>query len=215
MKIKRLGNITYPDAQKIQENKFKKNLDIKQSGQKVENCLLICEHPHVFTLGKSGAENNLLIDTAFLEKINASFYKTNRGGDITYHGPGQIVGYLHFDIDNFNIGTKEFVNKIELLIIEMLNEFGIKTEQKKGASGIWKRSESPRERKICAIGLKISRGITMHGFALNVNTDMSYFNYINPCGHIGAGTTSMQQELNKLVDIEVVRNAIVQKFKQF
>jgi lipoyl(octanoyl) transferase len=167
--------------------------------------LIFVEHPHVYTLGKSGQVNNLLINDDFLKKINASYYQSNRGGDITYHGPGQIVGYPIFDLDHLNIGVKEYIHRIETAIIDTLKSYKIKASRLDGATGVWLESGTPETRKICAIGVRVSKAVTMHGFALNVNTNLKYFSYINPCGFIDKGVTSMQKELGKEIPIEEVK----------
>jgi lipoyl(octanoyl) transferase len=170
--------------------------------------LIFVEHPHVYTLGKSGEVNNLLINDDFLKKINASYYKSNRGGDITYHGPGQIVGYPIFDLDYLNIGVKEYIHRIETAIIETLESYKIKASRLDGSTGVWLETGTPNARKISAIGVRVSKAVTMHGFALNVNTDLKYFSYINPCGFIDKGVTSMQKELGHTVDLEEVKSKL-------
>ena len=170
--------------------------------------LIFCEHPHVYTLGKSGEQNNLLINTEFLNKINASYYRSNRGGDITYHGPGQLVGYPIFDLEKLKIGIKKYIFLIEESIILTLREFGIDASRLENTTGVWIDVSSPGTRKICAIGVRVSKAVTMHGFALNVNTDLSYFSYINPCGFQDKGVTSMQKELDHPVDLNEVKECI-------
>lgn len=170
-----------------------------------DNRLLFVEHPHVYTIGKSGDQNNLLIDSKFLEKIKATCFHVDRGGDITYHGPGQIVGYPIFDLQQFGMHIKQYVFSLEQSIINTLAEFGLMGSRIPGATGVWLDPDTPKARKICAIGVKASRQITMHGFAFNVNTDLSYFNYINPCGFRDKGVTSLSQELNVKQDIEEVK----------
>jgi lipoyl(octanoyl) transferase len=173
--------------------------------------LIFVEHPHVFTLGKSGKENNLLINADFLASINATYYKTDRGGDITYHGPGQLVGYPVFDLDTLKIGVKEYIHNLEESIIQTLVEYGIQTTQLGGAAGVWIVPDPPGiARKICAIGVKVSRGVTMHGFALNIATDLNYFNYINPCGFTDKSVTSMYKELGISPDMAEVKDKIKQ-----
>jgi lipoyl(octanoyl) transferase len=167
--------------------------------------LIFVEHPHVFTLGKSGQANNLLIRDDFLEKIHASYYRTDRGGDITYHGPGQIVGYPIFDLDLLKTGIKAYIHNIETAIIDTLAAWNIQSARLEGATGVWLEPGTPDARKICAIGVRVSKSITMHGFALNVNTDLKYFSYINPCGFIDKGVTSIQKELGIGVDIDAVK----------
>lgn len=174
--------------------------------------LIFVEHPHVYTLGKSGMENNLLINPEFLSTINATFFHTDRGGDITYHGPGQLVGYPIFDLDQMGIGAKKYISGIEDSIISLLKEFGIDAGRLDGATGVWiKSDEPPVNKKICAIGVKISRGVTMHGFALNVNTDLSYFQWINPCGFTDKGVSSIEKETGGAVDMEKVKKLLREK----
>lgn len=171
--------------------------------------LIFVEHPHVYTLGKSGKENNLLIRDDFLKSIHATYYKIDRGGDITYHGPGQLVGYPIFDLDVLRIGIKTYIHEIEESIIELVAEFGLTAQRLDGATGVWLRTESqPAMRKICAIGVKVSRSVTMHGFALNVNTDLNYFSYINPCGFTDKGVTSIARETGSPVQMDHVKNKL-------
>jgi lipoyl(octanoyl) transferase len=171
--------------------------------------LLYVEHPHVYTLGKSGKENNLLINPDFLQTIHATFYRTDRGGDITYHGPGQLVGYPIFDLDSLGIGVKDFIHRMEEAVISTLAETGIKAGRLEGATGVWlEATEEKPVRKICAIGVKVSRGVTMHGFALNVNTDLNYFSYINPCGFTDKGVTSIEKETGKKAGMETVKKVL-------
>ncbi len=178
-----------------------------------ENRFLLVEHPHVYTLGKSGDENNLLIHGDFLKKIEAVFYKIDRGGDITYHGPGQLVGYPIIDLEYYKIGVREYIEKMEDAIIDTIAEYGIVGSRKEGATGVWLDAEKPaKARKICAIGVRVSRYVTMHGFALNVNTDMRYFSYINPCGFVSYGVTSLERELGKKTDMQEVKDLVKTKF---
>ena len=180
-----------------------------------KNYFLLVEHPHVYTLGKSGDEKNLLAHSDFLEKIQATFYKINRGGDITYHGPGQLVGYPIFDLEFYKIGVREYIEKMEDAIIKTIAEFGLTGGRKEGATGVWlDATHKVRARKICAIGVRVSRYVTMHGFALNVNTDMRYFNYINPCGFSAFGVTSIQQELGREIDMQQVISIIKRNFNE-
>ena len=179
-----------------------------------KNQFILVEHPHVYTLGKSGDEKNLLGHGDFLKKIEATFYKINRGGDITYHGPGQLVGYPIIDLEHYNIGVREYIEKMEDAIIATIAEYGLKGGRKEGATGVWLGFDHPsRARKICAIGVRVSRYVTMHGFALNVNTDMRYFTYINPCG-LTFGVTSIQQELGKEISMDEVKRIVKEKFNQ-
>ncbi|MBN1987699.1 MAG: lipoyl(octanoyl) transferase LipB [Prolixibacteraceae bacterium] len=185
----------------------------RKSGQPTsKNHFILVEHPHVYTLGKSGDESNLLANSEFLEKIKATYYKINRGGDITYHGPGQIVGYPIIDLEYYKIGVREYIEKMEDAIIATIAEYGLEGGRKEGATGVWlDAGHKVRARKICAIGVRVSRYVTMHGFALNINTDMRYFTYINPCG-LTFGVTSVQQELGRKTDMEEVKSILKEKF---
>lgn len=177
--------------------------------ENINGTLIFVEHPHVYTLGKSGSENNLLVDHIQLKARDASFYRIDRGGDITYHGPGQIVGYPIFDLDAINIGLKEYIYRLEEAIIRTVSEYGLKASRLKGGTGVWLEPEiSGRARKICAIGIKASRYVTMHGFAFNVNTNLEYFNYINPCGFTDKGITSLEKELGEKQDFESVKGEV-------
>ncbi len=180
-----------------------------------KNHFLLVEHPHVYTLGKSGDEKNLLAHGDLLKKIDAVFYKINRGGDITYHGPGQLVGYPIIDLENYKIGVREYIERMEDAIIETIAEYGLTGGRKEGATGIWLDFEHKvRARKICAIGVRVSRFVTMHGFALNVNTEMRYFNYINPCGFQSFGVTSIQRELGREIPMDEVKTLLKEKFNK-
>ncbi len=174
--------------------------------------LLFVEHPHVYTLGKSGSENNLLINYMQLQAHEASFYHIDRGGDITYHGPGQLVGYPIFDLDLLGIGLRQYIGRLEQAIADTLEEYGLHGAAVEGATGVWLDTGpglSPR--KICAIGVKVSRGVTMHGFAFNINTDLEYFSHINPCGYTDRGVTSLQKELGKTLSVEEVKGVVREK----
>ena len=210
-----LGLIDYKECWDYQEDLLAEVVADKRSSGKPskKNHFLLVEHPHVYTLGKSGDESNLLAHSDFLKKIEATFYKINRGGDITYHGPGQLVGYPIIDLENYKIGVREYIEKMENAIIETIAEYGLTGDGKKDATGIWlDAGHKVRARKICAIGVRVSRFVTMHGFALNVNTDMRYFNYINPCGFASFGVTSIQQELGKEISMDEVKNLLMEKF---
>jgi len=212
--IKNLGLIEYQEAWDFQENLFKQLMDAKIAGKPTPNYLLFCEHPHVYTLGKSGSVNNLLINNRQLQEKNVSFVKTNRGGDITYHGPGQIVGYPILNLENFGLGIRDYVGLLEESIIKVLADFDLKGERLPGATGVWLDPGVPgKTRKICAIGVKASRFITMHGFAFNVNTDLRFFNYINPCGFTDKSVTSLQKELGMEMNFEAVRVQVFDKMK--
>lgn len=218
-----LGKIDYKEAWEYQEKLFEKIVSLKRqnrdlpSGEqiKIKNHLLFCEHPHVYTLGKSGSENNLLIDQLQLKAKNASFYKINRGGDITYHGPGQIVGYPIFDLELFNVRIKQYINKLEEAIIKTLSLYNLKGERLKNGTGVWLDPEIPgKARKICAIGVRVSRFVTMHGFAFNVNSNLEYFNYINPCGFVDKGITSLEKEVDAKIDINNVKLVVREKMSE-
>jgi|GEM_PF-30728 len=176
---------------------------------------IVCEHPHVYTLGKSGQANNLLINDDFLKKIGASYYHIERGGDITYHGPGQLVGYPILDLDRHNLSLKKYIFLLEEAIIQTLSDYQITSSRMDGATGVWLDVGGKNPRKICAIGVRASRSVTMHGFALNVNTDLSYFSHINPCGFTDKGVTSMAKELQKSVDIDDVKRQVFAHFLAF
>lgn len=207
------GLIDYQEAWNKQQVLFDKLVGRKQQGTIADDTLVMCEHPHVYTLGKSGQFENLLISDEFLKSINATFYKIDRGGDITYHGPGQLVGYPIIDLERFGISLKEYIYMIEDVIIKAVAEFGINGERLDGATGVWiDPSLRGKARKICAIGVKASRFITMHGFALNVNTNLDYFSYINPCGFVDKGVTSLEKELGRAIDMGEIKNIVLDKF---
>ena len=214
---KDIGQKDYKETWDYQADIFAKLVDSKKPGTMASESrqnilpgtLIFVEHPHVYTLGKSGSENNLLLDFMQLQAKEASFYRIDRGGDITYHGPGQIVGYPIFDLDVIKIGLKEYIYRLEEAIIKTLNEFGITASRLEGGTGVWLDPEvEGKARKICAIGVKASRYVTMHGFAFNVNTDLTYFNNINPCGFTDKGVTSLQKELGARQDFESVKEKV-------
>ena len=178
------------------------------------NYLIFVEHPHVYTLGKSGDEHNLLLNFIQLQAKEASFYKTDRGGDITYHGPGQLVGYPILDLENFGIGLRQYIYNIEETIIRTLSVYNIEAARDPQATGVWLDVGKPASRKICAIGVKSSRFVTMHGFALNINTNLEYFNYINPCGFSDRGVTSLEKELGTKQDFERAKGIVLDKFAE-
>lgn len=218
VKFEDIGLIDYHKAWDYQEKLMKQNTDIKlhnreQNNKKTtQNHLLFCEHPHVYTLGKSGDENNLLLDDAGLENANAIFVRNNRGGDITYHGPGQIVGYPIFDLEYFYTDLHLYLRSLEESIINTLKHYEIAAGRIDGLTGVWLDSGvKGKERKICAIGVRCSRWITMHGFAFNVNTDLSYFKNIVPCGIDDKAVTSLAQELNYNPDINEVKTILKQE----
>lgn len=212
MKIDDWGLIDYNIAWDKQELIFRNTIDLKTKELATDNVLVLCEHPHVYTLGKSGDEHNMLLNYIQLQAAHAQFVKTNRGGDITYHGPGQLVGYPIFDLSNFKIGLKQYIYLVEEAIIRTLADYNIETTRLEGATGVWLDVDKPTCRKISAIGVRSSKFVTMHGFALNINTDLTYFNHINPCGFIDKGVTSMQKELGKLIDMKEVKEKIIKQF---
>ena len=194
---------------KIIQQKIKNRELPKESQIVTDNYLLLVEHPHVFTLGKSGDESNLLVNEEQLEDQHASYYKINRGGDITYHGPGQLVGYPILDLDNFFTDIHKYLRLLEETIILTLNDYGIKAGRSSGETGVWLDSEDPlKARKICAMGVRCSRWVTMHGFGFNVNSDLNYFNNIIPCGIQNKSVTSMEKELGHKVDMEEIKEKI-------
>lgn len=208
--------VEYQAAWDIQKNMLDQLLEKRKNYSVTSHSgfLILCEHPHVFTLGKSGSINNLLINETMLKEKGATFFKTDRGGDITYHGPGQIVGYPILDLNLLGLGVKEYVHRIEETIINTLDIFHIAAERLPGATGVWLDANTKKTRKICAIGVRVSRGITMHGFALNVNTDLSFFNYINPCGYTDKAVTSIAKELGSQQNIEEVKAQLKKKITQ-
>ena len=209
-----LGLIDYKEAWDYQEKRFNKILDVKKNNRKENrqdptlSYLLFCEHPHVYTLGKSGDENNLLVNEDYLKSRGATFYKINRGGDITYHGPGQIVGYPILDLDHFFTDIHKYLRYLEEAVILTLADYGIKSTRSDGETGVWLDVGSEHARKICALGVRSSRWVTMHGFAFNVNCDLSYFGNIIPCGIVDKSVTSMQKELGKEVDMQEVQQKL-------
>jgi len=216
---KDIGKKDYKEVWDYQTEIFKKLVDSKNTPNDVQNLppgtLIFVEHPHVYTLGKSGSENNLLINSVQLKAKDASFYKIDRGGDITYHGPGQIVGYPIFDLEAVGIGLKEYIYRLEEVIIRTVGEFGVIASRLNGATGVWLDTEiSNKTRKICAIGVKASRFVTMHGFAFNVNTDLAYFNYINPCGFVDKGVTSLEKEIGRKPDVDSVKELVKKNMQE-
>lgn len=220
---KDLGLIRFQEAWDYQTSLFEQVIDLKRMNHDLPLCeqtanfnyLLFCEHPHVYTLGKSGSESNLLINQEVLKQKGAEFFKIDRGGDITYHGPGQIVGYPIFDLEAMSIGLKEYIHKMEEVIIQVLEKYNIIATRLEGATGVWLDVEIPQKaRKICAIGVKSSRYVTMHGFAFNVNTDLEFYHYINPCGFVDKGVTSMQKELGREIDMEDVKALLKDAFAE-
>ncbi len=213
-----LGMIDYKEAWELQERTLMKVISEKPgtgNGGPPSQVVYFCEHPHVYTLGKSGKNQNLLIPDDILKKIHARFYRIDRGGDITYHGPGQIVGYPVIDLEFLGIKVKEYVWKLEESVIRTLKRYGVRAERLDGATGVWLDAGKPgKTRKICAIGVRVSRYVTMHGFAMNVNTDLRYFQYINPCGFTDKGVTSLQQELGREMDLREVGNVLKDRLSE-
>ena len=209
-----LGLIDYRKCWDYQEELFAEILAVKSANRKenktdiTQNHLLFCEHPHVYTLGKSGDEKNLLVNEDYLKSRGATFHKINRGGDITYHGPGQIVGYPILDLDNFFTDIHKYLRFLEEAIILTLKEYGLESERSPGETGVWFDVGTPKARKICALGVKSSRWVTMHGFAFNINADLSYFGNIVPCGITDISVTSLQIELEKEMGMEEVKNKL-------
>ena len=223
VKFLQLGTIDYQEAWDFQEKLFAEILEIKKNNRNgspeeekpTPNYLIFCQHPHVYTLGKSGSENNLLINEDFLKAKGATFYKINRGGDITYHGPGQLVGYPIFDLDNFFTDIHKYLRLLEEAVILTLAEYDLVAGRIPGLTGVWLDHEKQlRPRKICAMGVKCSRWVTMHGFALNVNTDLDYFNYIVPCGITDKAVTSLQKELGREISMTEVEEKMIRHLSQ-
>ena len=219
--VKDLGHKDYKETWDYQESLFEEIVELKRKNRAentdlpTPNYFLFVEHPHVYTLGKSGHIENLLIDEAALAKKGATFYKINRGGDITYHGPGQIVGYPIIDLENFFTDIHKYLRSLEEVIIRTLADYGIKGERSEGETGVWLDVGTPFARKICAMGVRASRWVTMHGFALNINTDLGYFDNIIPCGIRGKAVTSLNVELSKeKVDTEEVKRYILKHFEE-
>ena len=225
-----LGIINYKAAWDYQEELVKSNLEIKSAARNAvktgdaplgpkelptKNYLLFCEHPPVYTLGKSGHMENVLLSEEEMEEKEIEFFKTNRGGDITFHGWQQIVGYPIVDLEKFYTDIGKYMRSLEEVIILTIGEYGIKGERSKGETGVWIQPGIPgRERKICAMGIRCSRWITMHGFALNVNTDLNYFNHIIPCGIVNKQVTSVEKELGYKVDFEEAKEKVKRNFEK-
>ena len=211
-----LKQIGYEEALVKQTAAFDKLLDFKKQDKSTDNQLFFCEHSSVLTIGKSGNETNLLVPERLLKQRGVSLFHINRGGDITYHGPGQITGYPVFDLEYFQLGLKQYIHTLEDIIIRFLDLYGIKGERLEGATGVWIEPETQgKARKICAIGVKSSRYITMHGFALNINTDLSYYSLINPCGFTDKGVTSLAKELGSQQDFELAKKQLYTLFKEY
>lgn len=201
-----LSNIEYGSAWEYQEKLFADAILHKTNGLNVDDHLLFCEHPHTLTIGKNGHADNLLFSQEYLSDKGVALFRIDRGGDITYHGPGQLVAYPIFDLENYGIGLRQYIRNLEEIVIRLLAMYNICAERYDGAAGVWIDTDKPHlTRKICAIGVRSSRFVTMHGLALNVNTDLSYFSLINPCGFTDKGVTSMQKELGEEMDMAEVK----------
>lgn len=215
-KFHSLGVIDYKECWDFQETLFNEILKQKREEKtNIVNHLIFCEHPHVYTLGKSGSEDNMLINYIQLQAKNATFHKINRGGDITYHGPGQLVGYPILNLTAFEVGIKDYIFKIEEAIIIALKHFNVEATRLDGAIGVWLDVDNPKKvRKICAIGVRTSHWVSMHGFAFNINTDLDYFNHINPCGFTDKAVTSLEKELGYKQDFEAVSSVVKQSLAE-
>lgn len=213
VKWKDLGRKDYREVWQQQQALQQEVKEQKLAGTGFPGYLLLVEHFPVYTLGKSGNEANLLINAIQLKARQAEFIQVDRGGDITFHGLGQLVVYPVLDLECFHLGIKEYVHRLEEVVIRVLKEYGIKGERLEGATGVWLEAHTARARKICAIGVKCSRYVTMHGFALNVNTDLTYFNAIHPCGFVDKGVTSLARELDREVPLEEVKKRVCHGFE--
>ena len=207
-----VGTMGYGECWRLQQRLFEGAIAKKAAGEVPEQTILLVEHPPVYTLGKSGKESNLLVAEEFLKSLGAEFFHIDRGGDITFHGIGQIVGYPILDLSQLGIGLKAYIDAIEGAVIDTMAEWGIDCQRVAGASGVWIVEQGKPMRKICAIGVKSSRWVTMHGFALNVNTDLKWFSLINPCGFTDRTATSMERELGRKVDLEEVKARLLEHF---
>lgn len=207
-----IDTATYEEGLLLQENLFNAQLEKKANQKPTSNTLILLQHSPVYTLGKSGDLANLKVP---IEETGAEFHKTNRGGDITYHGPGQITGYPIFDLNQLSLGVRQYVESLEQCVIDCIADYGLKGGRVDGASGVWLDIGTEKERKICAVGIKISRGISMHGFAFNINTDLSYFENIIPCGIEDKGVTSLQKELGKKMDLKEVEKKLTSYFEKY
>lgn len=218
IQLQDIGLKNYKDAWQTQNELFQEIIAIKLENRDREeqkttpNYFLFTEHPHVYTLGKSGNLNNLLLSEKQLKEKGISFFKSNRGGDITYHGPGQIIGYPIINLDYFFPDIHLYMRNLEEVIIKTIAEYGLKGERSEGETGVWLDVGTPFARKICALGVRTSRWVTMHGFALNVSTNLGYFDHIIPCGIRGKNITSLETELNRKIQHEEVKTKILKHF---
>lgn len=208
-KIVDWGLVPYQKAWEKQHEIFYAQLERKQTSLPTqEDTIIFCEHPHVYTIGKSGEDSNMLMDATRLSELGATLYHIDRGGDITYHGPGQIVCYPIIDLERYGLNVRTYVSLLEDCVIDVCDSYGLKASRLDCARGIWIDAEGNNARKICAIGVRASRYITMHGLAFNVNTDLNFFNYINPCGFKDKGVTSLEQELGRKLDMKEVKQKL-------
>lgn len=205
------GNIVYEKAWEKQTELFNEIISCKIFGKPYKNHIIMCEHPHVYTLGRSGKNNNMLLGEQQLKAINAELVHIDRGGDITYHGPGQLVCYPILNLEDYKLGLKEYIYRLEEAVIRVCSAYAIRAGRMDKATGVWLDSNSSSARKICAMGVRSSRFVTMHGLALNVNTDLKYFSYIHPCGFIDKGVTSLQNELHREFNIQEVKKLLLQE----
>jgi lipoyl(octanoyl) transferase len=210
-----LGIIPYAEAWERQAGLFAENVKAKLENRPTRNILLLCEHPHVITIGKNGKEVNLLFSEEYLAEHSVSLFSTDRGGDVTYHGPGQLVAYPVFDLETFRIGLKQYVFNLEEIMIRLLRQYSVEASRSEGAAGVWLDAGIlAKMRKIGAVGIRSRRYITMHGFALNINTDLSFFSLINPCGFTDRGVTSLYNETGRITDMDAVKEKIRRLFEE-
>jgi lipoyl(octanoyl) transferase len=208
------GTVPYAEAWDRQRQLFDAVLADKQNGRPHVDRLILVEHAPVYTLGRSGKANNMLLTDAQLQAIGATLYHIDRGGDITFHGPGQLVAYPILDLEHYGLGLKAYIHLLEEAVIRTIGAYGVTGDRVEGATGVWLDKGTPRERKICAIGVRSSHFVTMHGLALNVNTDLNYFRYIHPCGFIDKGVTSLAQECGRPVDMAGVKSKLEQAVRE-
>lgn len=207
------GMISYAEAWKKQTALFDALVSAKQAGAEYINHIILCEHPPVYTLGRSGKADNMLLSEEQLSSVGATLYHIDRGGDITFHGPGQLVCYPILNLEEYALGLKEYVHLLEEAVIRVCAAYGIAAGRVEKATGVWLDGDTPRTRKICAIGVRSSHYVTMHGLALNVNTDLRYFSYIHPCGFIDKGVTSLQKELGQEVSMQEVKDKLCKELQ--
>lgn len=208
MKIEDWKHISYSEAWSRQTEIFNSVIEARKEGLPYENRIIFCTHPHVYTIGKHGKQENMLISDDMLSRIGAEVFRIDRGGDITYHGPEQLVCYPIICLEDFKLGLKSYLHLLEEAVIRTCSHYGIQSGRVDGATGVWIDIDTPRERKICAMGVRSSHFVTMHGLALNVNTDLKYFDYINPCGFTNKGVTSIEKETGAQVPMEEVRRIL-------